>query len=391
MKPVRFFALFILILCLKTIALAEEPQIIGRAAAVINVNSGKFVYLKNADQKMYPASTTKIMTTLIALEKGNLSDRVYIDKEACYVEGSAIWLNPGEQLSLEDLLYSIMLNSANDSAIAVAKYIGGDVATFVQEMNDKARELGAKNTHFVNPNGLPNDNHYTTARDLALIARAAMQNPKFREIAATKTKVINRDPKYLRFLQNHNKLLWRYEGANGIKTGYTVKARQCLVASAARDGEEFIAVVLGSEGRNVYDDATKLLDYAFNNFKTVKLVSKGQEFGKVEVAGGKEPVKLIAAEDLYDTVNRRQEPQFDYQKKIEKLQAPVKAGQRVGKIVVKENENVVGEVKLVAFNSVEPTLIYSSRKLIYPGVLFLAGLFLTFQFLKKYGRIKPKY
>jgi len=387
----KLFLLFILIISLNSIAVAGEPQIVGRAAVVLNVKSGKFVYLKNPDQKMYPASTTKIMTTLIALEKGNLTDRVYIDKEACYVEGSAIWLNPGEQLSLEDLLYSIMLNSANDSCLAVAKHISGDVNSFVEEMNAKAKEIGAKNTHFVNPNGLPNDDHYTTARDLALIARVALENPKFREIVATKTKVINRDPKYLRLLINHNKLLWRYEGANGIKTGYTVKARQCLVASANKNGEEFIAVILGSEGRNVYDDAQKLLDYAFNNYQTLQVINKGQQLKKVPVSGGQGPVEIVADEDFFDTISKDEKPSYDYKFKIENLKAPVKAGQKVGTLLVYNKGTKVGEVKLVASNTVEPSLTAKGKKVLYPGILILMGLFLTFQFLKKYGRIKPKY
>ncbi|GAV23277.1 D-alanyl-D-alanine carboxypeptidase family protein [Carboxydothermus pertinax] len=391
MKLAKFFAVFILILNLKALVLAGEPQIVGRAAAVINVKSGKFVYLKNPDQKMYPASTTKILTTLIALEKGNLTDMVYVDKEASYVEGSAIWLNPGEKITLEDLLYSIMLNSANDSAIAVAKHIAGNVSSFVREMNDKARELGAKNTHFVNPNGLPNDDHYTTARDLALIARAAMQNPKFREIVATKTKVINRDPKYLRLLINHNKLLWRYEGANGIKTGYTVKARQCLVASANKNGEEFIAVILGSEGSNVYDDAQKLLDYAFANYKTVKVISKGQQIKKAPVTDGRETVSLEAAEDLYDTVYKDEKPEYEYKTSLQELKAPVRAGETLGTLLVCRKGIKVGEVNLIAANGVEPSLAAKGKRIFYPGLLVLAGLFLTFQFLKKYGRIKPKY
>jgi len=185
--------------------------------------------------------------------------------------------------------------------------------------------------------------------------------------------------------------LWRYEGANGIKTGYTIKARQCLVASANRNGEEFIAVILASEGRNVYDDAQKLLDYAFNNYQTLQVINKGQQLKKVSVSGGQGPVEIVADEDFFDTISKDEKPSYDYKFKIENLSAPVKAGQKVGTVFVYNKGAKVGEVKLVASNTVEPSLTAKGKKVLYPGILILMGLFLTFQFLKKYGRIKPKY
>lgn len=334
---------------------AREPIIAGKGAVLVNARTGEVIWSKNPDQKLYPASTTKIMTALLALEKGNLDDTITVSRRAMQQEGSAIWLQEGEKISLRDLVYAVLLNSANDAAVAIAEFIGGSVENFASMMNERARQAGATNTNFINPNGLPNPNHYTTPRDLGLIAYAAMQNPKFREIVASKTFAINRqDPEALKQLINHNKLLWRYEGANGIKTGYTVAARQCLVASARRGEEEFIAVVLGSEGRNIWSDCTALLDYGFNNFKTVLVARAGEKVGEVSVTEGEKPALAVLKNDLYVSAPKDQ-PQPDVVRSahlVDSVQAPVEKGQKLGELALQRDNQVLVRADVVAAESV---------------------------------------
>ncbi|MEG3070063.1 MAG: D-alanyl-D-alanine carboxypeptidase family protein [Candidatus Syntrophopropionicum ammoniitolerans] len=266
---------------------ATVPDITGEAAVLMDSSSGQLLFAKNPDQRMYPASTTKIITAIIALESGRINDIVTIPLEACNVEGSAVGLQEGEQITLNDLIYALMLNSGNDCAVAIACHLGGSVDGFVQQMNKKAYEVGAVNTHFNNPNGLPEPNHYSTARDMALIAGYAMKNDNFRDIVSTKTQTIERsDPEAQVYLCNSNKMFWNYDIAVGIKTGYTEAAGQCLVTEAIRDQRELISVVMKSEGVNIWTDLS-LLDYGFTQFKTVTLSLAGEHAADAPVKYGK--------------------------------------------------------------------------------------------------------
>ncbi|HHY79044.1 MAG TPA: D-alanyl-D-alanine carboxypeptidase, partial [Thermoanaerobacter sp.] len=209
--------LFILLYFMSSVKVYAEsyPSISAKAAIVMDQETGRVLYEKNSHEKLPMASTTKIMTLLVALEKGNLNDIVTVSKRAASVGGSSIWLSPGEKIDMESLLYGLMLNSGNDAATAIAEHIGGSVESFVEIMNQKAKEIGAYNTHFVTPSGLDIgiDDHYTTAYDLALITRYAFRYPKFAEIVSTKEKTIPWEGKeWDRYLRNKNKLLWIYEG-----------------------------------------------------------------------------------------------------------------------------------------------------------------------------------
>ncbi|OPY57722.1 MAG: D-alanyl-D-alanine carboxypeptidase DacB precursor [Pelotomaculum sp. PtaU1.Bin035] len=350
------WAIFLVLLAASPSQAAAAPEIVGGSAAVIDSKNGQVLFEKNMRQRMYPASTTKILTAIIALEKGRPADMVTISGEACNIEGSAIGLDEGEKISLEDLLYALMLNSGNDSAVAIASYIGGSVDGFVDLMNKKAAELGAVNTHFNNPNGLPDPNHYSTAYDMAVIARYAMQNPEFRKIVATETKDICReDPNAQTYLLNHNKLLWQYEGANGIKTGYTELAGQCLVASAARQGRELIAVVLGSEGTNIWSDAKVLLDYGFVEFNSVSVTEAGKRITDVPVRFGvsdSTPV-LTSCSLTYDFPRNKQ---YEIRQEVrlkEKIIAPVEAGEKLGEVAFFANDREIGRVDLVSKQAVQ--------------------------------------
>ena len=234
----------------------EASAVSAKSAIVLDGTTGRVLYEKQADQQMLIASTTKIMTALIVCEQCNVLDRVRIPKVAVGIEGSSMYLREGEVLTVQELLYGLMLHSGNDAAVALAVYCGGTVEGFAQLMNDKARLLGMENTHFVNPNGLDAPGHYSTARDMATLAAFAMDNPIFAQTVATKTVTAAG-----RALRNHNKLLWQVQGADGVKTGYTKAAGRILVSSATRQGRWLIAVTMSDP--NDWQDHKLLLDQGF--------------------------------------------------------------------------------------------------------------------------------
>lgn len=239
------------------------PILSAKGAILIDAGDGSVIYEKDTDRKLYPASTTKIMTALIVIEMlteidANLESKIVVPAKAVGVEGSSIYLKEGEVITVEELLYGTLLQSGNDAATALAVCFGGNEDNFVKKMNAKARALNCKNTNFINPSGLFHENHYTTARDLARIAQAAMKNNTFRQIVGTKQWISESSG---RIINNKNKTIEEYEGATGIKIGYTKKSGRTLVASAQREGKEFIAVVL--DDPDWFQDAYSMMDYGF--------------------------------------------------------------------------------------------------------------------------------
>src|SRR5246127_4799157 len=239
----------------------EEPQVVAESAATIDSFTGEFLFVKNENAPQYPASSTKILTALLVIEAGDLDKLVTVELSDTKVEPSNLELKPGEQYTRRQLLYGLMLKSANDVAMALARDNAGSVEAFAEKMNRRAAELGATNSHFVNPNGLHDPNHYTTARDLALIARAAMEQPFFRQLVST-VYYTWKSPKGVVYqLRNHNRLLRHFVGCNGLKTGYTRAAQQVLVSSALREGHEVISVVLHTNKPGIWEDSKTLLTY----------------------------------------------------------------------------------------------------------------------------------
>ncbi|MDD3653341.1 MAG: D-alanyl-D-alanine carboxypeptidase [Desulfotomaculaceae bacterium] len=376
-----FFVLPLLILSGLPLAFAG-PEIVGQAAVVIDSKNGQVLFEKNPHQRMYPASTTKTLTAIIALENFQLSDLVTIPRNACNIEGSAIGLQEGEVISMEHLLYSLLLISGNDAAVAIASHYDSTVDGFIRLMNEKVAGLGAVNTHFKNPNGLPDPEHYTTAYDLSLIACHAMKNEEFRKIVATKTKTIQReDPKAQTYLLNSNKLLWRYDGAVGIKTGYTEAARQCLVAAAVRQGRELITVVLGSEGNSIWNDTSTLLDYGFNNFELIKVAESGSHITDVRVRYGvSDTISALAGYSL--TYNISRDEPFVIRKEVklkEKITAPIEAGDELGEVMYYIGEQEIGKVSLVSNQAVQRKILF----MWWPWVLVVAAL-LTLRSIVRY-------
>ena len=261
------------------------PSVSAKSAVLIDGESGELLCSKNPDERLSMASTTKIMTALVAIENGDLGSVVEIPREAVGVEGSSIYLYEGERLTLEQLLYALLLESANDAATAVAIHIGGSVENFAALMNEKSAELGLESTHFENPHGLDSEQHYTTARELAIIAAEAMKNPKLREIASTKKKTIPlNDTEGVRLLINHNRLLKSYDGAIGVKTGYTKKSGRCLVSAAERDGLTLICVTLSAP--DDWRDHTALMNYGFSNYESRVICKEGELRHLLPIVGG---------------------------------------------------------------------------------------------------------
>lgn len=239
------------------------PMITAPSAVLIEAESGRVLFAKNKDAPMYPASITKIMTGIVALEKGRPDEIVTISQRAQAADGTRVYLVKGEQKPLLDLVYAALVNSGNDAAIAIAEHVGGSEAAFAALMNEKAQAIGARHTHFVNASGLHDPQHVTTAYDMALIAQYAMRNPTFREIVQTKRRPWT-GQEWQSELVNHNRLLWEYPGATGVKNGFTTKARFTLVASAERNGVSLISVVMGASSSAVlYRETKALLDYGF--------------------------------------------------------------------------------------------------------------------------------
>ncbi|MGI6096075.1 MAG: D-alanyl-D-alanine carboxypeptidase family protein [Lachnospiraceae bacterium] len=264
----------------------QGPQVQAETAIVMEASTGAILYAKNIDEARYPASITKIMTTLLAIEHCSLDEQVTFSENAIWGierDSSHIGIKIGEVLTMEQCLYGMMLESANEVCIAVAEHIAGSVDAFAQMMNDKAAQLGCTNTHFVNANGLHDDNHYTTAHDMALISQAALQNETFRQVTGSTHYIIpvtNLTPEEERWLNNHHKMLqnteYHYDGCIGGKTGYTSMAGNTLVTFAERDGIQLICVVMKDAGAAIYTDTTALLDYGFTSFQKVTLAEGGE-------------------------------------------------------------------------------------------------------------------
>ena len=268
----------------------DAPETLSPGVILMEESTGTILYEKNSDEAHYPASITKIMTTLLALENGNLSDMVTFSDDAINnTEGSGIARDYGEQMTLEQCLYGVMLESANECAYAVAEHVGGTVENFVDMMNAKAKELGCTNTHFANPHGLQDENHYTTAHDMALIAQAAYQNETFRIIIGTKMYTIPPTNKHAEetVLRNHHDMLCTYHNANrkylypycvGGKTGYPATANSTLVTYAEKDGMTLICVVMNTQSPNQFIDTVNLFDYAFDNFQVLNVAENDTDY-----------------------------------------------------------------------------------------------------------------
>lgn len=317
------------------------PAVSAASAVLMDAGSGRVLYEKDGHARRLIASVTKLMTGLVALESGHsLEETVTIAPEWTGAEGSSIYLRPGEEVSLETLLYGMLLRSGNDAALAVAGYCGGTVEAFVSRMNRKARELGMEDSSFANPNGLDAPGHCSSAWDMALLARACLGNEELAKIVSTRSITLG-----ARSFTNHNKLLWRYEGCIGLKTGYTEKAGRTLVSAARRDGLTLICVTLNAP--NDWADHTALLDYGFARYQARTLAREGERLGQLPVSGGLMPVCPVeAGAELTAALTPEERLEAAYELTGGKLAAPLQKGMQVGEIVYYVNSKELTRVPL---------------------------------------------
>ena len=376
------------------------PQIVAPRAVLLDAETGTVLFDQNAGEVTFPASTTKVMTALLVLEKASLTDVVHIDYEPG-VTGSSMFILPGESFTVETLLQAVLIRSANDAAEVLGRHIAGSVEAFVDMMNRRATSLGAVNTHFVNPHGLPHPDHVTTAYDLALIAQEAMKNDVFREMVASRSLIIPPTSETeQRVYNNSNRFLWGvgpnhqmmyqgqstdiyYEPVDGIKTGYTNSARNCLISSAVFNDQRFIAVVLNAEQDSIYADSRALLDYGFQHFHRVTVVEAGTMTGTLSVLKGTvDSVSLftdetlsfifprnVFAEDIYREIHL---PEDD-------LLAPVEGGSVLGHIEYYHEGTLLGSVNLVTQSQVDYLPLYLRISPMVYGSGALIFLFLFWQ------------
>lgn len=345
--------LFLLLPPLDVNAAKALPGVSGRSAALIDLKTGTILGGYNQNVRIFPASTTKILTAMLVLEQTAMDEVVTISHNAQNQEGTSLYTREGETYKLEDLMYAMLVQSCNDAAVALAEHVAGTVEAFAAQMNQRAAELGATNSRFVNPNGLHDDNHYSTAADMALIFAAAMRDQTLRQITTTRIHRVTIGSGEERLLVNGNDLLLDYQGTIGGKTGYTTQAGQSLLTAAARGEMELGAVVFKAQGKAVWTDAKKLLDFGFENWKTVSVVTPGQSVTAVPVRYG-QPALLVADQGATLTAPvTGDETAISQRVQLEKpLQAPLSAGTVVGVATYYRGEQVVAEVPLRVATSV---------------------------------------
>lgn len=325
-----------------------DPPSLSAHSAILTDGDGNPLWEKNAKERMGPASTTKLLTALVVAENCNPETKISIPREAIGIEGSSVYLREGEILSVEQLLYALLLASANDAATALALFCAGSVEAFCEKMNQKAAALRLTDSHFVNPHGLYDDAHYTTAHDLAIIAAAALKNPLIRQIVSTYKTTIPLDGNTgTRVLVNHNKMLRLYDGAIGVKTGFTKKTGRTLISAAERDGLLLIAVTLNAP--DDWNDHTRLLDYGFSHYACVTLFEAGEALSTLPVCGGTERAVSLCAEQSVSLVLPKADTSRSYTIEASGhfLYAPITAGQRIGHAVCHVGDHTV-TVSLVA-------------------------------------------
>lgn len=357
-KIVKSFSLFILAAITlfhfapSAFAEADTALTVSAAGAVlINADTGTIIYEHNAYEQRAMASTTKIMTALLTAEAGNLDERFTADSYAIKVEGTSMGLREGDIVTRRALLYGMLLPSGNDAANAAAVSVSGSMGEFVKLMNKKAEELGLKNTHFANPSGLDAQGHYTTAYDLAMLTRAALQNPVFAEICkCASARVEFGNPPYMRTLSNSNKMLWQYEGCIGVKTGFTDNARRCLVSAAEKSGVRLIAVTLSDA--NDWVDHTNMLNYGFSQVHSCEIVLPSPITVPV-VNGCEQQVQLQLAEKITLPLSEKENQTLSFQLNTEPfLYAGFEKGKTVGKACVYLNNEYICCTDLVTGKAV---------------------------------------
>ena len=351
---IRIFSLLaaLLFALLSLVLPAQALSLSAQSAVLIDARDGSVLYEKDADTPRPMASTTKIMTAVVALESCDVNEIIEIANEAVGVEGSSIYLQKGERMTLLELLYALLLQSANDAAVAIAVGVGGSVGNFADMMNEKAMSLGLTSTHFENPNGLDADGHVTTAHELALLTAYALKNPTFAEIVATYKRKISGPNGTVRLVVNHNKLLNMYDGCVGVKTGFTKKSGRCLVSAACRESLTLVSVTLSAP--DDWRDHTAMLNYGYENYCCEILCDEGGFIEALPVVGGVQDSLLCANCDYIAATLLRDHGEITVDVQLpQMIYAPVSAGDIVGHVTYKCEGKVIGETDIKAAYNIE--------------------------------------
>ena len=374
-RNIMIFIIFLLVfssICPSALAAENKKPASGELetaaqSAILMDGNGTILYERNSHKRLPPASVTKSMTLLLAVEaveqgKVSLTDVVSVTENSWRQGGSQIWLEPGEQMTLHEMLIAVAVVSANDAAVAVMEHIYGNEQAAVAAMNQRAQQLGLADTHFANVNGLPTPDHYMSAYDTALIAKEAVRHPFYMELCGIKEYWL-RDGK--NWLVNTNKLLWWYKGADGLKTGWTQEAQYCFAGTAKRDGLRLISVVFATpEPRSHLRESMKLLDWGFANYSAMPIVEAGVVVERLAVTKGMETeIQLIAAQELTLLLSKGQNKNL--QKKVvaeEVVAAPIQQGQKYGELIVIQDGKEIGKVDLIAQKSIEKASLFKTLK-----------------------------
>lgn len=352
MKKILLIIMSFFVLNLNVLA-EEDFAPNGKSAILVDNLSGKVLYEKNADEKLAPASMTKLASMLMvmeAIDNGNLKfeDKVTISEEAANMGGSQVFLQAGEVYTVYDLLKSVAIASGNDAVVALAEKIGGSQSGFIDMLNKRLKEIGATNTNFVNAHGLDAEGHYSTARDMSIIARELLKHPKILEFTSIYEEYLEKNDGSRIWLVNTNKLVRFYDGVDGLKTGFTKTAGYCLTATASKNNFRLISVVMGEDtSENRSSDTVKMLNYGFNTFKINIIKTKGESLGKVRVEKGKQDKANIVLLNDATEILKNTDPvtEYNFNLKVNKIKAPVKVGDIVGIAEIIDSEgNIVDEV-----------------------------------------------
>ena len=348
--------IFAMIFSLLTIyAFGEKRKsdfpISAKSAALYIPETKEFIYSKNSDIRLPMASTTKIMTALIAIETCDMGDIIEIDEYSVGIEGSSAYLKVGDVLTMEELVYALLLQSANDAAVAIAEHIGGDIEGFADIMNERASQMGLCNTHFTNPHGLDNDQHYTTAKDLAVIASVALSNEDFLKIVSTKKRTFSTEER-VRTYVNHNKLLSSYDGCVGVKTGYTKRCGRCLVSAAIRDGLLLVSVTL--DAPSDWQDHKKMLDFGFDNYEKISFTQPMGELYNISVLGGEEShLTVLNTEGASLVIKKGNHIIESHPKLMRFATAPISQGEIMGEVIYTIDGKEAARIELVATKDIK--------------------------------------
>ena len=357
MKKIEIFLLMLMILISNCIVVKAEDNFLsnGRAGLLMEIDSGEILFSKNKDERLAVASMTKMMGLIIIMEKLEngeieLDDIVTTSKNASGMGGSQIYLETGEKMTIRDLIKGITMASANDATVAMAERIAGSEEKFVEMMNDKVKELGLKNTHFVNSTGLDEDNHYSSAYDMTIIAKELLSHEKILDFTSVYEDYLRVDTPNKFWLVNTNKLVRLYEGADGLKTGFTDDALYCMAVTAIRDGMRLIAIVLGEpKGSIRNEEISELLDYGFNTYKINNFMEKDSVVDEINFEKGTKDKVNIYLKDNASVLMKQSDniSGYDTEIKLNNISLPLKNGDVVGKFLIKKNNSVVNQIDLI--------------------------------------------